>query len=163
MNQSCSRCPAPQPLQRQIRATSATYTTAHGNARSLIHRARPGIEPTSSVMLLRFVSAEPERNSLTLLFFFWSFCLLFLGPHLRYMEVPRLAGPIGAVASGLRQTTLDPIHVCNLYHSSRQCWILNPLSKARDQTHNLTVPSLIYFCYATTGTPTIYILNVKLQ
>ena len=30
------------------RATSATYTTTHGNARSLTHRGRPGIKPTSS-------------------------------------------------------------------------------------------------------------------
>jgi len=28
----------------------------------------------------------------------------------------------------------DPSHVCNLHLSSLQCWILNPLSKARNQT-----------------------------
>ena len=28
----------------------------------------------------------------------------------------------------------DPSSVCNLHHSSQQCRILNPLSKARDQT-----------------------------
>ena len=33
---------------RQIQASSATYTTAHGNTWSLTHRARTGIEPTSS-------------------------------------------------------------------------------------------------------------------
>ena len=33
--------------------------------------------------------------------------------------------------------TLDPNHVCNLHHSSGQCWNLNALSKARDQTHIL--------------------------
>ena len=38
---------------------SATYTTAQGNAGSLAHWARPGIEPASSWMLIRFVSAEP--------------------------------------------------------------------------------------------------------
>ena len=32
----------------RIRATSATYTTAHGNARSLTHGARSGIKPASS-------------------------------------------------------------------------------------------------------------------
>ena len=32
-NQSC----IPQPQQRRIRAVSATYTTAHGNAGSLTH------------------------------------------------------------------------------------------------------------------------------
>ena len=29
----------------QIQVVSATYTTAHGNAGSLIHGARPGMEP----------------------------------------------------------------------------------------------------------------------
>ena len=24
--------------------------------------------------------------------------------------------------------------ICNLHHSSQQCWIFNPLSKARDRT-----------------------------
>ena len=37
--------PIPQPRQYRIWATSATYTTACGNAGSLTHWARPGIEP----------------------------------------------------------------------------------------------------------------------
>ena len=36
-----------------------SYTTAQGNARSLTHRAKPGIEPTSSWILVGFVSAAP--------------------------------------------------------------------------------------------------------
>ena len=36
------------------------------------------------------------------------------------------------------------ICVCNLHHSSQQCWILNLLSKARDRTHNLMVLSWIH-------------------
>ena len=39
-----------------------TYTTAHGNARSLIHWARPGIEPTTSWFLVGFVSAVPWQE-----------------------------------------------------------------------------------------------------
>lgn len=31
----------------------------------------------------------------------------------------------------------DLSHVCNLHHHSRQGWILNPVIKARDQTHIL--------------------------
>ena len=58
-NQSFSHWPSPQPQQCQIQATSSTYTTAHGNAGSLTHWARPGIEPASSWLLSRFVSAEP--------------------------------------------------------------------------------------------------------
>ena len=40
-------------------AASATYTTAHSNARSLTHWATPGIEPEASWFLVRFVSAVP--------------------------------------------------------------------------------------------------------
>ena len=36
-NRSCSHWPTPQPQQLRIQATSATYTTAHGNPRSLTH------------------------------------------------------------------------------------------------------------------------------
>ena len=39
-------------------AMSATYSTVHGNARSITHRVRPEIEPTSSWILVRFISAE---------------------------------------------------------------------------------------------------------
>ena len=36
-HRSCSRWPMPEPQQRGIRATSATYTTAHSNTRSLTY------------------------------------------------------------------------------------------------------------------------------
>ena len=50
---------SPQPQQRQTRATSAIYTIAHGNARSSTHWTRPGMEPKSSWILIRFIAAEP--------------------------------------------------------------------------------------------------------
>ena len=56
------------PQQHQIRATSATYIKAHGNTRSLTHEERPGIEPVSSWLLVRYVSARYDRNSSSLLF-----------------------------------------------------------------------------------------------
>ena len=58
-NQSFCCQPTPRPQQCQIGAASATYTTVHGNAQSLTHWARPGIEPKSSWILVRFVTAEP--------------------------------------------------------------------------------------------------------
>ena len=73
---------------------------------------------------------------------FWFFFLFFLGLHLRHMEVPRLGIKselqllVYATATAMR----DLSHVCNLHHSSWQYQILNPLSKARDQTRNLGVP-----------------------
>ena len=36
------------------------HHTAHTNARSLTHWARPGIKPASSWLLVRFVTAEPQ-------------------------------------------------------------------------------------------------------
>ena len=46
----------------QIQATSVTYATVHSNTRSLTHWARSGIEPTSSCILVRLVTAEPQQE-----------------------------------------------------------------------------------------------------
>ena len=45
---------------------SATYTTAHSNAGSLTHSVRPEIEPVTSWMLVRFISAELQWELLLL-------------------------------------------------------------------------------------------------
>ena len=63
LNRSCSCWPIPQPKQRQIQAASATYTTAHGNAGSLTHWARPRIEPTASWFLVIFVNHCATRGT----------------------------------------------------------------------------------------------------
>ena len=47
--------------------------------------------------------------------------------------------------------------MCELHQSSWQCQILNPLSKARDQSHNLMVPSWIHFSSVTKGTPLVLV------
>ena len=60
LNWSCSRRPIPQP--RHLQAASAAYTTAHSSTRSLTHRVRPGIEPTSSWILVRFVTTRPQKD-----------------------------------------------------------------------------------------------------
>ena len=39
----------------------------------------------------------------------------------------------------------DLSRVCNLHHKSWQCQIFNPLSKPRNWTHNLMIPSWICF------------------
>ena len=61
------------------------------------------------------------------------------------MEVPRLGVELELqlLAYATATATLDPSHVCDLHHSSQQPWILNPLSKARDQTHILMDPSQV--------------------
>ena len=69
---------------------------------------------------------------------------VFLGPHLWHMEVPRLEMELLGYATAT--ATWDLSHTCDLYHSSRQCWILYPLSEARNQTRTLMVTSQIHFC-----------------
>jgi len=53
-------CWPTQPQQRRILATSAIYTTAQGNAGSLPQWVRPEIKPTTSWLLVGFVSTVPQ-------------------------------------------------------------------------------------------------------
>jgi len=53
----------------------------------------------------------------------------------------------------------DSSHVCNLYHSSQQCQIHNPMSEARNQIHNFMVSS----GSATMGTPVFPFLRSHLK
>ena len=46
----------------------------------------------------------------------------------------------------------DLSRVYKLHHSSQQCWIFNPLRKARDRTHILMVTSWVHYHWATAGT-----------
>ena len=71
---------------------------------------------------------------------------LFLGNFFFFLRATPAAygnsqarSPIGATAASATYT--------------RQRWILNPLSKARDRTRNLRIPSWIRFHCAVTGTP----------
>lgn len=68
---------------------------------------------------------------------------------------------MGATAAGLHRNTAtpDPSHIHDLHYSSWQCRILNPLSKAKDQTRNLMVTGRVRFCCATMRTHGIYIYN----
>ena len=44
-----------------------SHTTAHGNTRSLTHWRKPGMEPESSWMPVKFVTLEPQRKFLRVL------------------------------------------------------------------------------------------------
>ena len=57
-----------------------------------------------------------------------------LGPHPQPMELPRLGvqSEVQVSAYTTATATQDLSRVCDLYHSSWQCQILNPLSEARD-------------------------------
>ena len=62
------------------------------------------------------------------------------------MEVPRLGVELELqlTAYTIAIATPDLSCVCDLHHSSWQRWILNSLSKARDQTGILMDPSQVY-------------------
>ena len=64
----------------------------------------------------------------------------FLGPHLQqHMEIPRPGVELKQqlLAFTIPTATSNPSHMWDLHCSLWQCWILNPLSKARDRTYTL--------------------------
>ena len=48
------------------------------------------------------------------------------------MEVPRLEVKSDLQLLAYATAAGGPSHSCDLHHSLQQCWILNPLSEARD-------------------------------
>ena len=62
--------PTPQQQQHRILAVSVTYTTAHSNAGSLTHWARPGVEPSSLWILVRFFTCWDTAGTPSFFFFF---------------------------------------------------------------------------------------------
>ena len=74
LNRSYSCRPTPQSQQCWIWAVSATYATAHSNARSFTHWAGPGIKPVSSWIPVRFVNCWAMTGTLCV-FFELEFCL----------------------------------------------------------------------------------------
>ena len=63
------------------------------------------------------------------------------------MEISRLGveSELQLPAYTTAAAMLDPSQVCDLHHSSRPCWILNPLNEARDGTRILMDTSRV--CY----------------
>ena len=57
----------------------------------------------------------------------------------------------------------NPSHFCDLHHSSWQCRIVNPLSKARDRTHNLMVPCRIRVPLGHNGNSYLGLFNSRLS
>ena len=87
--------PQPQPQLCGNQAASATYSTTHGNTRSLTYWARPGIKPTTSWFLVGFINhcvtmGTPRWNffmaGLNILFFIFGFQWLEpYGPHWNFL------------------------------------------------------------------------------
>ena len=71
------------------------------------------------------------------------FCLLRATPVAFGSSQARVELELQLPAYTTATATQDMSHVCNRHHSSWQCQIFNPLSKTRDPTRNLMVPSRI--------------------
>ena len=85
-----------------------------------------------TVTLLCPFMCSPGLSVATCQVFCFCFCLLFRAA-LEACAGSQARGRIRATATGLHHN-----------HSSRQCWILNPLSEARDQTSILTDTSRVH-------------------
>lgn len=101
------------------------------------------------------ICAYEEKIEVGLQFVF-IFC--FLGLHPQHMEIRRLGveSELQLPAHTTATATWDLCLVCDLYHSSWQHQIPDPLSEARDWTHILMYTSRTCFRCATTGTPWAY-------
>ena len=97
----------------------------------------PGL-PAAPHLLTLVLACGPcfLLHGATTVYFNRSYFLGGRGSHLWHMEVPRLGVhpelqlPAYAIYTAMR----DPSSVCDLHHSSQKYHILNPPSKARDQT-----------------------------
>ena len=100
----------------------------------------------------RWLEAENNTNIQLPAFFFF---FVFSGPHPQLMEIPRLQVKLELQAASLHHShsNMGSETCCDLHHSSRQQWILNPLSKARDPTQVLTDTSQLHYYWATMRTP----------
>ena len=101
-----------------------------------------------------------DLNFLCCAFFPLLLLLLFFfkGPHLRHMGVskPGVELELQLLAYTTAIATWDTNHVSNLHHSSWQCQILNPQSKAGIVFMDT---SQVRYRWATMGTPVLWFLE----
>ena len=102
----------------------------------------PGLETWGS----SFISLGPVSQSEALLHAGKSF--FYLGSHPWHIEVLSLGveSELQLLAYTTAPATRDLSHICHLHHGSWQCWILIPLSKARDQVRVLMDTSRVGYC-----------------
>ena len=80
--------------------------------------------------VLRLLTKEMSYNYLFIYLFIYLIFRAALVAHGR----SQARGGVTAIAADLPHShnNVDPSHVCDLHYSSRQHWILNPLTEARD-------------------------------
>ena len=100
---------------------------------------------------------QPCLSAHTLLSFFWGGITVVYG-------VSRLGAELELQLQAYTTATAtrDPSLICNLHHSSRQCWILNPPSGARGPASILMDISQVHYHWARTRTPELLLLTSRL-
>ena len=91
-------------------------TTAHGNAGSLTHWSRPGIKPTSSWILVRFISTTIRQELYEP--YFWEFC----PHHLITSQSPHLQRPLHWGLGSTYEFWEDTNIFCNRRDLSEFLW-----------------------------------------
>ena len=120
---------------QRLRSSSEMITL---NYACISHNGLQALSPCS--ISLKPETTLPDGYDSSLFFFFFFFFFLLFRAALRAHGSSQARGQIRAVAAGL-------------HHSSQQCWILSPLSKAGDRTCVLMDTSWVRYCLATMGTP----------
>ena len=92
--------------------------------------------PCSNLTLILTLCTGYQNIPSFLFFLSFFFFFFFLGPHLQYMEVPRLGVELELqlLAYTAATATPHPTRICGLHRSFRQHQILNPLGDTRVQT-----------------------------
>ena len=122
----------------QIQALSATYTTVHRNARSFTHWVRPGIDPTSSWILVGFISTELWWELLPF-FFFFNGCTFGIGKFPGQVSNPsHSCGNTGS----FKPLARPGIESTPLQHPSHCSQILNPLHHSRISQLLFKIPAV---------------------
>ena len=117
-----------------------------GQGVNLCHSNNPSCSSDNTVSFTCWAT-RGLQGRFSFSFFFFSFPFLhFLGLLPRAYGGSQARGRIRAESPAYTRATAtkDLSHICNLHHSSQQHQLLNLLSKARDQTRNLMVPSRIH-------------------
>ena len=140
---------------------SASYTTAHGSTRFLTHWVRPGMEPATSWILVRVVTAEPQQEPrhnvdfyiylcICLPEFFFLCFVLFFGfflLHLWHVEVP-----------GQR---LNPCHSSSLSHCSDSAWSLTCCATVATPLDNFMLFCLVTFHFSLNNSHTLGLIVIN--
>ena len=105
-------------------AASATYITAHSNTGYLTHWARPGIEPASSWILVRLISAVPQWG--TCLFSFFLFVVRTL--HIPFLSQFQEHNTVLLTTVAMLYIRSSALKVCTLWWYLPMSSTLHPLA-----------------------------------